>query len=185
MREVYSFERLEVPGKSVILRLTADAGREAPPALGIYAGDQVHRVPPVPLPRQPDGLLRVTYELPAELLDEGPGTFWLELTDGAVLDLPAPERAGAQPAATRRYRWRLRGLMAARGMFATTDLAAPLADRGIQLSAAQIYRLVTGTPQRLSLELLAALCDILDCTPNDLIECRAATPASRGAPRRP
>lgn len=68
------------------------------------------------------------------------------------------------------YRWNLRLLMAERGMFATTDLTPLLAERGVALSAAQVYRLVTGTPERLSLRTLVALCDILDCTPDELIE---------------
>jgi DNA-binding Xre family transcriptional regulator len=68
------------------------------------------------------------------------------------------------------YRWNLRLLMAARGMFATTDLVPLLAERGVVLSGTQVYRLVTQTPERLSLRTLMALCDILDCTPNDLIE---------------
>ena len=34
-------------------------------------------------------------------------------------------------------------------------------------------RLVVGTPERLSLPTLTALCDILSCTPNDLIEVAA------------
>jgi len=66
-------------------------------------------------------------------------------------------------------RWNLRKLMADRGMFQTTDLVPKLADRGIQLSREQVFRLVTQTPQRLSTGALAALCDILECTPNDLI----------------
>jgi DNA-binding Xre family transcriptional regulator len=68
------------------------------------------------------------------------------------------------------YRWHLRMLMADRGMFATIDLGPLLAERGVVLSAAQVYRLVTGTPERLSLRTLVALCDILDCTPSELIE---------------
>ena len=68
------------------------------------------------------------------------------------------------------YRWHLRVLMAQAGMFATTDLHPLLAERGIELSATQVYRLVAQTPERLSLATLMALCDILDCTPNDLIE---------------
>ena len=36
------------------------------------------------------------------------------------------------------YRWRLRQVMATRGMFATTDLSEPLAERGIRLSSSQI-----------------------------------------------
>ena len=68
------------------------------------------------------------------------------------------------------YRWHLRRLMAEKGMYATTDLVPLLAERDVVLSPTQVYRLVTGTPERLSLRTLAALCDILDCTPNQLIE---------------
>jgi DNA-binding Xre family transcriptional regulator len=75
------------------------------------------------------------------------------------------------------YRWLLRERMAEQGMWKTTDLAPLLADRGIHLSAAQIYRLVSGTPERLSLPVLAALCDILSCTPNDLIVTQAEAAA--------
>jgi DNA-binding Xre family transcriptional regulator len=71
------------------------------------------------------------------------------------------------------YRWHLRQLMATHGMFQTSDLVAPLAGRGITLSREQIYRLVTQPPQRLSLDTFAALCDILDCQPGDLIEIEA------------
>ena len=71
------------------------------------------------------------------------------------------------------YRWNLRTLMAARGMFATSDLVPLLAERGIHLSREQVYRLVTAPPQRLSMDTLAALCDILGATPNNLIEVRA------------
>lgn len=82
------------------------------------------------------------------------------------------------------YQWRLRALMAERGMFSTTEIRPLLAERGIALSAAQVYRLVAGTPERLNLDVLAALCEILGCTPNDLIDVRpqeAAAPARRRA----
>jgi DNA-binding Xre family transcriptional regulator len=72
------------------------------------------------------------------------------------------------------YRWHLRQVMASRDMFATTDLAGPLAERGIQLSPSQVYRLVAERPERLSLKILMALLDILDCTMDDLIEPVAA-----------
>jgi DNA-binding Xre family transcriptional regulator len=68
------------------------------------------------------------------------------------------------------YRWHLRKIMAERGMFATTDLIGPLAQRGITLSSSQVYRLVTERPERLSLKVLMALLDILDCTMDELIE---------------
>lgn len=68
------------------------------------------------------------------------------------------------------YRWRLREVMATRGLWSTTDLAPLLAERGIELSATQVYRLVVQTPERLSLRTLMALCDALECTSTDLIE---------------
>ncbi len=77
------------------------------------------------------------------------------------------------------YRWNLRLLLAQQGVFATTDLVPLLADRGVVLSSTQVYRLVTQTPERLSLRTLMALCDILACTPNDLIEPLVETPKKR------
>ncbi len=68
------------------------------------------------------------------------------------------------------YRWHLRRVMADRGMFATTDLIEPLAERGVTLSSSQVYRLVTERPERLSLKILMALLDILDTTMEELIE---------------
>lgn len=68
------------------------------------------------------------------------------------------------------YQWHLRLRMAEKGMYATTDLVPLLAERGVELSREQVFRLVTQPPQRLTMDTLAALCDILDCQPNDLIE---------------
>jgi DNA-binding Xre family transcriptional regulator len=79
------------------------------------------------------------------------------------------------------YRWNLRQVMASRGMFATTDLAGPLAERGIRLSSSQVYRLVTERPERLSLKVLMALLDILGCSMEDLVEPVAAVTPGRKA----
>lgn len=79
------------------------------------------------------------------------------------------------------YRWRLREVMATRGLFTTTHLGPLLAERGITLSASQIHRLVTGTPERLSLPVLAALCDLLEVTPAELIVTHADNAAGRQA----
>jgi DNA-binding Xre family transcriptional regulator len=79
------------------------------------------------------------------------------------------------------YRWHLRQVMASRGMFATTDLIEPLAQRGVHLSSSQVYRLVTERPERLSLKILMALLDILDCSMGDLIEPAAAASPARKA----
>jgi hypothetical protein len=49
------------------------------------------------------------------------------------------------------YHWHLRQIMAAHNMWKTTDLAPLLRDR-------------------LPLRTLAALCDIFDCTPSELVE---------------
>lgn len=68
------------------------------------------------------------------------------------------------------YEWRLRLVMAQAGMFKATDLTPKLAAHGIVLSESQVWRLVTGKPERLNLQVLIALCAILECTPNDLIE---------------
>lgn len=77
------------------------------------------------------------------------------------------------------YRWNLRQVMASRQMFQTTDLLEPLAQREIRLSSSQIYRLVVDRPERLSLKILMALLDILDCSMEDLIEPVAAAQSAR------
>ncbi|MFD4257630.1 helix-turn-helix domain-containing protein, partial [Streptomyces sp. NPDC058534] len=70
--------------------------------------------------------------------------------------------------------------MAMRGMFATTDLRPLLAERGIDLSPSQVYRLVTERPERLNLAVLMAVMDILGCRMEELIE-----PVAAQAPRGP
>jgi DNA-binding Xre family transcriptional regulator len=85
-------------------------------------------------------------------------------------------------------RWHLREVMATKGMFSTTDLIAPLAERGIELSREQAYRLATGQPERLNVYTLAALCDVLGCGVGDLIEpvveCQAQRKAAGSADER-
>jgi DNA-binding Xre family transcriptional regulator len=65
--------------------------------------------------------------------------------------------------------WNLRQVMAAHGLFQTSDLVPLLAERDIHLTRQYVHRLVTKPPQRLNIDLLAALCDILGCEPNDLL----------------
>jgi len=71
--------------------------------------------------------------------------------------------------------WNVRFLMSERGMYKTTDLIEPLKKRGLVLSREQVYRLVTQPPERLNMEFLACVCDVLDCSPNDIFGAR--TPA--------
>jgi len=66
--------------------------------------------------------------------------------------------------------WHLRQVMATRGIFQTSELVPLLAERGVNLSRQYVHKLVTTPPQRINTDLLAALCDILACQPNDLLE---------------
>jgi DNA-binding Xre family transcriptional regulator len=88
------------------------------------------------------------------------------------------------------YTWRLAELMAAHGMHNSTDLIPRLAERGIQLSRPQVYRVVHQRPERVSLQLMSALCDILGCGVEDLVtvtatDVRRRKTASGAAPTPP
>ena len=77
------------------------------------------------------------------------------------------------------YEWRLRLRMAERGIVTSKPLVGLLAEHGIALSESQVWRLVTGKPERLNLHVLVVLCKILYCTPNDLIEPVETTSSAR------
>jgi DNA-binding Xre family transcriptional regulator len=79
------------------------------------------------------------------------------------------------------YSWLLRDVMAQNRIYTATQLVPMLHDRGIGLSASQVHRLVSGTPERLSLQVLSALCDILECTPADLVTTTAENAGVRKA----
>ena len=85
------------------------------------------------------------------------------------------------------FHWHLRRVMAAHNPWKSTELRPLLRSRGINLSDAQVYLLVTGKPQRIPSRTFAALCDIFDCTPNDLfepyVEMQAAASANAPRPR--
>jgi len=77
------------------------------------------------------------------------------------------------------YRWRARELMARHGMRNSRELVAPLRERGITLSESQIYRLVGQSPERISFQLLAALCDIFGVEANELFTFTATDARSK------
>jgi DNA-binding Xre family transcriptional regulator len=82
------------------------------------------------------------------------------------------------------YEWRLRPLLADRGIYTAPQLGPHLERYGIRLSDSQVYRLLTGKPERLNLRVLMALCELLDCSPSELIrpvEASAPTLAERKA----
>ncbi len=79
---------------------------------------------------------------------------------------------------------------AERGIWTAADLRRLLATQaGYELSAPSVTALLTGDPSLVKLTTLAALCQVLHCTPNDLFELES-TPSQEvrdGAPtsRRP
>jgi DNA-binding Xre family transcriptional regulator len=64
--------------------------------------------------------------------------------------------------------WRLSELCA-RKQLRPSDLWRALLQREVTMSRQAAYRLVTREQRRITLATLAALCEILDCTPNDLL----------------
>lgn len=95
---------------------------------------------------------------------------------------PKDRTGRGQPVRQRRkvsYQWRLRQVMAEHKMYATTELVPLLAERGINLSASQVHRLVTSIPERLSLPILAALCDIFAVDAAELIRTDATSAGVR------
>ena len=83
------------------------------------------------------------------------------------------------------YAWRLAEIMAAHGMHNSTDLIPRLAERGVQLSRPQVYRVVYQRPERMSLHLLAALCDIFGCGSRTFSPSPRPTSAARKPPHQP
>ena len=79
-------------------------------------------------------------------------------------------------------RWNLRQVMADRGIFQTSELLPLLQQRGVHVSREHVYRLVTRTPQRINIDILAALCDALGCSTDELLSLVVEVPdASTGA----
>ncbi|WP_223916387.1 helix-turn-helix transcriptional regulator [Arthrobacter sp. NicSoilC12] len=58
-------------------------------------------------------------------------------------------------------------------------VTGPLRERGITLSESQIYRMVSQNPERISFQLLAALCDIFGVEANELFTFTAADARSK------
>jgi DNA-binding Xre family transcriptional regulator len=75
--------------------------------------------------------------------------------------------------------WRLRELLAGKGLFSAVQLQQALADRGVTLGASQAHELLTRAPKQPRMTVLLALCEVLECTLADLwaLHQAAATPA--------
>lgn len=70
------------------------------------------------------------------------------------------------------WEWNARKVMSERGMYKTSALIEPLRAAGIQISREQVYRIVTQPPLRITVDILVALCEALDCEISDLITIR-------------
>jgi hypothetical protein len=78
----------------------------------------------------------------------------------------------------RQAEWRLRELLAAKGLFSAVQLQQALADQGVPLGASQAHELMSRAPRQPRMAVLFALCEVLDCTLADLwVLHQAATPA--------
>ena len=65
--------------------------------------------------------------------------------------------------------WRLRVMMAERGIHSAAELSRRLEDIGVRISSTQLTRIVKTMPKRLNTRLLCGLMKVLECGPEDLI----------------
>ena len=68
-----------------------------------------------------------------------------------------------------RLGWRLRVMMAERGIATATDLGRRLDAAGYSITSSQLSRVVENRPERISLEFLEALLAVLQCEVADLL----------------
>ena len=81
------------------------------------------------------------------------------------------------------FRWRLRMAAAQREVWTGAQLRRLLVDKaGLELSSASISALMTQQPSQIKLATLAALCQALDCTANDLLKLDTTTDIGNGTP---
>jgi len=78
--------------------------------------------------------------------------------------------------------WRLHTVMSERGIRTSTELHRRLSPYGIDITSHQLSRIVAKMPERLNMQVLAALMTELECEASDLI-CPSA-PAKPSASRR-
>lgn len=66
-------------------------------------------------------------------------------------------------------RWNLRMKAAEQGIWKSTEMRRRLADAGLEISAGKMSALWTGAPTTIRLDDLDVICDVLDCSPSDLL----------------
>ena len=65
--------------------------------------------------------------------------------------------------------WNIRVMMAKKKIHSVTELHRRLLQVGVDISSAQLTRIVSELPERMNMRLFAALLEVLDCEPNDLL----------------
>jgi DNA-binding Xre family transcriptional regulator len=77
--------------------------------------------------------------------------------------------------------WNLRMLCARKGIWTAAELERLLVGKvGVRLSHQTVCTLMRSTPKNLSLQILLALCVVLECSPNDVLVVDRS-PSVRGA----
>jgi putative transcriptional regulator len=66
-------------------------------------------------------------------------------------------------------RWNLRMKAAERGIWKSTEMRRLLADAGLEISGGKMSALWIGTPTMIRLDDLDIMCEVLGCTPTDLL----------------
>ncbi len=69
----------------------------------------------------------------------------------------------------RKILWRVRVVMAERGVRSVSQLSRMLGDMGVEISTSQLGRLIDGHTQYLKMEVLEGMMHVLDCQLDELI----------------
>lgn len=67
------------------------------------------------------------------------------------------------------FKWCLKAKMAEKGIWRCTDLQKLLKSYGFNMSVSMVTRIVEKMPERINTQMLDALCDILHCSPSDIM----------------
>ena len=69
----------------------------------------------------------------------------------------------------RKIVWRVRVMMAERGVRSVSQLARLLSDSGVEISTVQLGRMIDGNTQYIKKEVIEGLMNVLDCDLGDLV----------------
>lgn len=67
------------------------------------------------------------------------------------------------------FKWKLKEKMAEKGIWRCTDLTKLLNAHGINITSSMVTIIVDKMPERINTKVLDALCDILECSPSDIL----------------